>query len=67
MTARNASYNAALAPGASTTIGFQANHTGNTAQAGLLHPQRQRLHRITLMSRTKAKFVLEDPSFLEPN
>jgi len=31
VTATNASYNGALAPGASTTIGFQANHTGNTA------------------------------------
>ncbi len=31
VTATNASYNAAIAPGASTTIGFQANHTGNTA------------------------------------
>jgi acetylxylan esterase len=31
VTARNASYNAALAPGASTSIGFQANHTGNAA------------------------------------
>lgn len=32
VTARNVSYNAVLAPGASTTIGFQANHTGNTAR-----------------------------------
>jgi endo-1,4-beta-xylanase len=31
VTASNVSYNAAIAPGASTTIGFQANHTGNTA------------------------------------
>ncbi|XVV09227.1 extracellular catalytic domain type 1 short-chain-length polyhydroxyalkanoate depolymerase [Actinoplanes sp. CA-131856] len=31
VTARNASYNGALAPGASTTIGFQATHTGNSA------------------------------------
>jgi poly(hydroxyalkanoate) depolymerase family esterase len=31
VTATNASYNGAIAPGASTTIGFQANHTGNTA------------------------------------
>ncbi|MEU3349822.1 PHB depolymerase family esterase [Streptomyces sp. NPDC006700] len=30
VTARNVSYNSALAPGASTTLGFQANHTGNT-------------------------------------
>ncbi|MFF9128474.1 PHB depolymerase family esterase [Streptomyces sp. NPDC014889] len=30
VTARNVSYNATLAPGASTTLGFQANHTGNT-------------------------------------
>ncbi|MGI5240199.1 extracellular catalytic domain type 1 short-chain-length polyhydroxyalkanoate depolymerase [Dactylosporangium sp. CA-139066] len=30
VTARNVSYNAVLAPGASTTIGFQATHTGNT-------------------------------------
>ncbi|WP_231648110.1 endo-1,4-beta-xylanase [Saccharothrix sp. NRRL B-16348] len=29
--ARNVSYNATLAPNASVTIGFQANHTGNTA------------------------------------
>ncbi|MEU0556828.1 PHB depolymerase family esterase [Dactylosporangium sp. NPDC006015] len=32
VTARNVSYNAVLAPGASTTIGFQATHTGNTAR-----------------------------------
>jgi len=32
VTARNMSYNGTLAPGASTTIGFQANHTGNTAR-----------------------------------
>jgi poly(hydroxyalkanoate) depolymerase family esterase len=31
VTARNASYNGALASGASTTIGYQANHTGNSA------------------------------------
>ena len=31
VTATNASYNGALAAGASTTIGFQATHTGNTA------------------------------------
>ncbi|MEV0570278.1 cellulose binding domain-containing protein, partial [Dactylosporangium sp. NPDC050588] len=30
VTATNVSYNGSLAPGASTTIGFQANHTGNT-------------------------------------
>ncbi|MFD4975904.1 PHB depolymerase family esterase [Streptomyces sp. NPDC058424] len=30
VTARNVAYNSALAPGASTTLGFQANHTGNT-------------------------------------
>ncbi|WP_051808099.1 cellulose binding domain-containing protein [Actinoplanes subtropicus] len=29
--ARNVSYNATLAPGATTDIGFQATHTGNTA------------------------------------
>jgi endo-1,4-beta-xylanase len=29
--ATNLSYNGVLAPGASTTIGFQATHTGNTA------------------------------------
>ncbi|MET7419757.1 glycoside hydrolase family 11 protein [Dactylosporangium sp. NPDC005555] len=29
VTATNVSYNGSLAPGASTTIGFQANHTGN--------------------------------------
>ncbi len=31
VTARNISYNGALNPGGSTTIGFQATHTGNTA------------------------------------
>jgi alpha-galactosidase len=31
VTARNVSYNGDLAPNASLTIGFQANHTGNTA------------------------------------
>lgn len=31
MTATNMSYNAAIAPNASVSIGFQANHTGNTA------------------------------------
>ncbi|AGL16769.1 glycoside hydrolase family 11 protein [Actinoplanes sp. N902-109] len=31
VTATNAAYNGSLAPGASTTIGFQASHTGNTA------------------------------------
>jgi hypothetical protein len=31
VTATNASYNGALAPGASATIGYQANHTGNSA------------------------------------
>ncbi|MFF5076678.1 PHB depolymerase family esterase [Actinoplanes sp. NPDC000266] len=31
VTARNVSYNGTLAPGASTTIGFQATHTGNSA------------------------------------
>ncbi|GLL08146.1 hypothetical protein GCM10017581_099060 [Dactylosporangium matsuzakiense] len=30
VTATDAGYNAVLAPGASTTIGFQATHTGNT-------------------------------------
>ncbi|MFF5229839.1 PHB depolymerase family esterase [Dactylosporangium sp. NPDC000521] len=34
VTARNVSYNAVLAPGASTTIGFQATHTGNIARPG---------------------------------
>jgi poly(3-hydroxybutyrate) depolymerase len=32
VTARNVSYNAAIAPGASVSVGFQANHTGNTAK-----------------------------------
>ncbi|GAA2378663.1 extracellular catalytic domain type 1 short-chain-length polyhydroxyalkanoate depolymerase [Dactylosporangium salmoneum] len=32
VTARDVSYNGALAQGASTTIGFQATHTGNTAR-----------------------------------
>ncbi|GAB7046406.1 extracellular catalytic domain type 1 short-chain-length polyhydroxyalkanoate depolymerase [Catenuloplanes indicus] len=31
VTARNAGHNAAIAPGASVSIGFQATHTGNTA------------------------------------
>jgi hypothetical protein len=31
VTATNVSYNGTLAPGASTTIGFQATHTGNSA------------------------------------
>jgi cellulase/cellobiase CelA1 len=32
VTARNASYNGTINPGASVGIGFQANHTGNTAR-----------------------------------
>ena len=32
VTARDAGYNAAIAPNASVTIGFQATHTGNTAK-----------------------------------
>jgi len=32
VTARNASYNGSLAPNASTGIGFQATHTGNTGR-----------------------------------
>jgi endo-1,4-beta-xylanase len=32
VTATNASYNGSLAAGATTTMGFQANHTGNTAE-----------------------------------
>jgi acetylxylan esterase len=32
VTATNVSYNASIAPGASTGVGFQATHTGNTAQ-----------------------------------
>jgi len=31
VTATNASYNGSIPPGGSTTIGFQANHSGNTA------------------------------------
>jgi cellulase/cellobiase CelA1 len=31
VTATNVNYNGVLAPGASTTIGFQATHTGNSA------------------------------------
>ena len=31
VTATNVTYNAALAPGASVTVGYQANHTGNSA------------------------------------
>ncbi|KIR66253.1 MULTISPECIES: cellulose binding domain-containing protein [Micromonospora] len=32
VTARNVSYNGTIAPNASVSIGFQANHTGNTAK-----------------------------------
>jgi poly(3-hydroxybutyrate) depolymerase len=32
VTARNASYNGTIAPGGSVSIGFQANHTGNTGK-----------------------------------
>jgi len=32
VTAKNVSYNAAIAPGASVSIGFQATHTGNAAK-----------------------------------
>jgi endo-1,4-beta-xylanase len=32
VTATNVSYNGTIPPGGSTTIGFQANHTGNTAE-----------------------------------
>ena len=32
VTATNMSYNASLAPGASTNMGFQATHTGNTGR-----------------------------------
>ncbi|MFG6201588.1 cellulose binding domain-containing protein [Nonomuraea sp. JJY05] len=32
VTARNVSYNAGIAPGASIGIGFQATHTGNTTK-----------------------------------
>jgi endoglucanase len=31
VTATNASYNGALAPGGSASIGYQASHTGNSA------------------------------------
>jgi poly(3-hydroxybutyrate) depolymerase len=34
VTARNVSYNADIAAGASVSIGFQATHTGNTAKPG---------------------------------
>ncbi|MFD0001068.1 PHB depolymerase family esterase [Streptomyces sp. NPDC127178] len=34
VTGSSASYNAALAPGASVSIGYQANHTGNSAAPG---------------------------------
>ncbi|WP_328429438.1 extracellular catalytic domain type 1 short-chain-length polyhydroxyalkanoate depolymerase [Streptomyces sp. NBC_00443] len=34
VTASSASYNAALAPGASVSIGYQADHTGNSAAPG---------------------------------
>jgi len=32
VTAKNVSYNASIAPGATVSIGFQANHTGNAAK-----------------------------------
>ncbi|TDC71018.1 SGNH hydrolase, partial [Micromonospora sp. KC606] len=32
VTARHVSYNGSIAPNASVNIGFQANHTGNTAR-----------------------------------
>ena len=32
MTARNVDYNPGIAAGASVSIGFQASHTGNTAE-----------------------------------
>jgi glucuronoarabinoxylan endo-1,4-beta-xylanase len=32
VSARNVSYNATIAPGASIDIGFRATHTGNTAE-----------------------------------
>jgi hypothetical protein len=31
VTATNAGYNGAIAPGASVSIGYQATHTGNSA------------------------------------
>jgi cellulase/cellobiase CelA1 len=34
VTATNASYNGTLAPGASVSIGYQANHSGNSAAPG---------------------------------
>jgi cellulase/cellobiase CelA1 len=34
VTARNLSYNGAIAPNASVSLGFQATHTGNTARPG---------------------------------
>ncbi|MEU3613668.1 PHB depolymerase family esterase [Streptomyces sp. NPDC006872] len=34
VTATNATYNGAIAPNASVTIGYQANHTGNSAAPG---------------------------------
>ncbi|MER7103683.1 PHB depolymerase family esterase [Streptomyces humidus] len=34
VTATNATYNGTLAPGASVSIGYQANHTGNSAAPG---------------------------------
>jgi cellulase/cellobiase CelA1 len=34
VTATNATYNGTLAPNASVTIGYQANHTGNSAPPG---------------------------------
>jgi hypothetical protein len=34
VTATNVSYNGTLAPNAGVTIGYQANHTGNSAAPG---------------------------------
>ncbi len=44
VTASNLSYNGTLAPGASTSFGFNGTHTGSQPEAGRLHAQRHRLH-----------------------
>ena len=42
--ASNLSYNGTLAPGASTSFGFNGTHTGSNPKPTSLHPQRRRLH-----------------------
>ena len=45
VTATNLSYNGTLAPGASTSFGFNGTHTGSNPRPHHLHPQRFPLHR----------------------